>query len=309
MIGSRLRAAPFLCPSLPPPRHSLQPRPSTAPSSQRPPSPRSTTRTHPSSLRLSATPSSQRAPIPTAPPAPAPLSPHLSDTPPSRRGPVTLSAPTSPSPHLASAPSSWWGILPEAPHAPAPSTSPLYYLFLPTGLLPKVPPTPPALFLRGSFPLAGPRPQVPPAPVSPSPRLTTPSSRRAPFPKHHPRLPLQPPPSTGPSSRWGPNPAAFSAPASPGPCLSGLFSPGGDHPPKFFLHRVPLLPPSPLSKTDLGAAFPCLLAAPRRFWALSGLFRVLFGLFRAFFEKSWAKNFPFSPASGIMKPLTGTARR
>ena len=247
---------------------------------------------------------------------------------------MTLSAPTSPSPHLASAPSSWWGILPEAPHAPAPSTSPLYYLFLPTGLLPKVPPTPPALFLRGSFPLAGPRPQVPPAPVSPSPRLTTPSSQRAPIPTAPPApAPLSPhlsdtpspgglpfqsttracpsnplpppphPPGGAPTLRCFP-PPPLSAPTSP-----ASLPPAGITPLNFILHRVPLLPPSLLSKTDLGAAFPCLLAAPGRFWALFGLFRVLFGLFRVFFEKSWAKNFPFSPASGIIKPLTGTARR
>lgn len=220
---------------------------------------------------------------------------------------MTLSAPTSPSPHLASAPSSWWGILPEAPHAPAPSTSPLYYLFLPTGLLPKVPPTPPALFLRGSFLLAGPRPQVPPAPVSPSPRLTTPSPGGAPTPRRLPHRPLPAPPLRHPFSRRGPSRKYH---LSLRPCFSeALFLRRGSPPLNFILHRVPLLPLCPLSKTDLEGRLSAPPGRTRAFLGSFRVFRVLFGLFRVFFEKSWAKNFPFSPASGIMKPLTGTARR
>ena len=307
MTGSRLRAAPFLCPSLPPPRHSLQTPPHQSPFLPAGSHPHGASRTGLTRPPPRWHPFPRRGPNPVAPPAPASPSPHLSETPPSRRGPVTLSAPTSPSPHLASAPSSWWGILPEAPHAPAPSTSPLYYLFLPTGLLPKVPPTPPALFLRGSFPLAGPRPQVPPAPVSPSPRLTTPSSRRDPIPTTPPApappVSTFPPPhlpGEGLSPKHHPPPSNPTSPTPP--------PPGGEHPKKFFPHRAPLSA-FPAVKNRLGGRLSAPPGRTRAFLGSFRVFRVLFGLFRVFFEKSWAKNFPFSPGSGIMKPLTGTARR
>lgn len=179
---------------------------------------------------------------------------------------------------------------------------------------------------------------LPGDPLQPRPS-TAPSSRRVPFPKHHPRLPLQPRLSTAPSSRRGPNPAALSAPAAlsprlvgtpfswrgpipaapptpafPGPCLSDTPSSRQGTPKKFLSTScLPSLAGSlrrpRCQKQTWRAAFRHLPAAPGRFWALSGLFRVLFGLFRVFFEKSWAKNFLFSPASGIIKPLTGTARR
>ena len=185
------------------------------------------------------------------------------------------------------------GSLSKAPPAPAPSTSPLYCL----------------------SPRQGPHPQVPPAPTPPdpsSPPLLPPSG--APSPRHLPHQPL------------------------PAPTSLALLLHGGAPSPKHHLHRPskPLFTTIPFSrqgtpekflstsclpslagslrrlhcqKQTWKAAFRRLPVAPRRFWVLSGLFRVLFGLFRAFFEKSWAKNFPFSPTSGIMKPLTGTARR
>lgn len=133
------------------------------------------------------------------------------------------------------------------------------------------------------FPWRGPNPAAPPAPTSPGPASPTPLLPAGPLPK----VPPVPP-------------ALF---------LRGPFPPAGITPLNFFCivflsFRLPRC-----QKQTWRAAFPCLLAAPGRFWALSGLFRVLFGLFRVFFEKSWAKNFPFSPASGIIKPLTGTARR
>lgn len=211
---------------------------------------------------------------------------------------MTLSAPTSPSPHLASAPSSWWGILPEAPHAPAPSTSPLYYLFLPTGLLPKVPPTPPALFLRGSFPLAGPHPQVPPVPVAPSPRLTTtpPPPGRTPSPK---RLPHQPfpasaslaplPPGGAPTPRRLPHrflPVSTSPPPPP---------PGGEHPKKFFPHRAPFSAVPTVKNRLGGMPFDASWPHPGVFGLFSGFSGYFLGFSGCFLKKVGPKTSLFPP--------------
>lgn len=289
MTGSRLRAAPFLCPPLPLsfPDAPLQPRPSTAPSSQRAPSPRSTIRTHPSS------PTSPLPPPPGGLPfqgstrtvvsRPPPLHVPSSQRPPFPKHHPRLPLPA-PSLHRPILPA---GSLSETPPAPAP-------------LVPASPPTHP--------PGGAPSPRRLPHPPLPAPPLHRPVLPVGPHPHDASRTDLsQPRLSDTPPSRRGPSRKYH---LSLRPCFSeALFLRRGSPPPKFFLHRVPLLPPSPLSKTDLGAAFQRLPAAPGRFWALSGLFRVLFGLFRVFFEKSWAKNFLFSPASGIIKPLTGTARR
>lgn len=181
MIGSRLRAAPFLCPSLSLsfPGAPLQPRPSTAPSSQRAPSPRSTIRTHPSSLTSPLPPPPDGAPpgsttYPSSPVFPRPFSSGggptpkyllcrslpvpASPPPPSSRQDSLSEAPPSPAfpgLRLAGTPSSRRGPNPAAPPTPTSpgpaSPTPL----LPAGPLPKVPPVPPALFLRGPFPPAG----------------------------------------------------------------------------------------------------------------------------------------------------------
>ena len=275
MIGSRLRAAPFLCPPLPLsfPGAPLQPPPSTAPSSQRAPSPRSTIRTCPSNP----------VPPPAHPPGGAPTPRHLPHRP--------LPAPPLHRPVLPAGPQPR-GAFRTRPSTPASPAS------LPLGGAP-------TLWRFPHWPLPAPPLHRPVLLAGPHPRSASRTSRSQPPPRWH---------------RRGSNPAAPPAPTSPGPASPTPLLPaglpkvhlpsGGDHPPlNFILHRVPLLPPSLLSKTDLGAAFPCLLAAPGRFWALFGLFRVLFGLFRVFFEKSWAKNFLFSLAFGIIKPLTGTARR
>ena len=290
MIGSRLRAAPFLCPPLPLsfPGAPLQPPPSTAPSSQRAPSPRSTIRTCPSNP----------VPPPAHPPGGAPTPRHLPHRP--------LPAPPLHRPVLPAGPQPR-GAFRTRPSTPASPAS------LPLGGAP-------TLWRFPHWPLPAPPLHRPVLLAGPHPRSASRTSRSQPPPRWHPFLlaGLQP---RGASRtdlsrpRLSDTPSPGGAPPESTTCPSGPVSPrpfssGGDHPPlNFILHRVPLLPPSLLSKTDLGAAFPCLLAAPGRFWALFGLFRVLFGLFRVFFEKSWAKNFLFSLAFGIIKPLTGTARR
>ena len=308
MIGSRLRAAPFLCPPLPlsVPGAPLQPRLSTAPSSRRVPSPKR----HPH-------PPLQSPPL-RHPFLPAGSHPHGASR-------TDLSRPRfvgTPSPGEAS---TLWRF----PHQP------LRHPFPWRGPNPAAPPAPTS---------PGPASPTPLLLAGPQPRDASRTSPSRPPPFHYPVLPVgpqprgafrtglsRPPPRWRPFPRQGPIPKAPPTPPLPSPPFHHLISlarvsphstthpppilplrhpllPAGNTPKNSF-HIVPPSPPSPLSKTDLGAAFPCLLAAPGRFWALFGLFRVLFGLFRVFFEKSWAKNFLFSPASGIIKPLTGTARR
>ena len=133
MTGSRLRAAPFLCPPLP-----LSPgRPPPTPSfhrsflpagslSKAPPAPAPST----SPLCCLFLPA---GPLPKVPPVPP--APRLVGTPFSWRGPIpaTSPAPTSPGPHFASAPSSWWGTLPQAPPTPPLQTPLHHHPFLPAG--------------------------------------------------------------------------------------------------------------------------------------------------------------------------------
>lgn len=168
-------------------------------------------------------------------------------------------------------------------------------------------------------------------PSSPvSPRLFSPGGAPPPStsctglsqsPPHHPFLPAGPHPHD--ASRACPSGLHLSTTSSP---WRGSLPKAPPTPPPILPLRHPLLPagitplnffcivslsfhPPRCQKQTWRDAFQRLPAAPGRFWALSGRFWALSGLFRVFFEKSWAKNFLFSPASGIMKPLTGTARR
>ena len=291
MTGSRLRAAPFLCPPLP-----LSPgRPPPTPTLHRPilpagPQPRGASRTRPSQpppllppfpLRALSPRSTTRACPSRSPPHHHPLLP--AGPQPRDASRTDLSRPRfvgTPPPGEAS---TLWRF----PHRPLPA--------------------PP---LRRLIPLArvSPRSTTRTRPSQPPP-LRHPFPRRAPFPKHHPRLPLQPPPSTAPSSRRGPNPVAPSAPASPGPCLSGLSSLGGDHPPKFYFASCPSHSTLPAVKNRLGGP---PFGASRPHPGVFGLFPGFFGYFLGFsgcFLKKLGQKLPFFPASGIIKPLTGTARR
>ncbi len=350
MIGSRLRAAPFLCPPLPLsfPGAPLQPRPSTAPSSQRAPSPRSTIRTHPSSPTSPLPPPPDGAPpgsttYPSSPVFPRPFS--------SGGGPTpkyllcrSLPVPASPPP-----PSSRQDSLSEAP--PSPAFPGLRLAGTPSSRRGPNPAAPPARFLPVST-----SPPPPPPGGAPTPRRLPHDFSQSP-PRHHPLLPAGPQPRgashtdlsqprlSAALSPWrGSLPEAPPAPAPLSPHLSDTPSPGGlpfqsttracpsnplpppPHPPggaptprrlphrplpapaspaslpsagitplNFILHRVPLLPLCPLSKTDLGAAFRHLLAAPGRFWVLSGFFGYFLGFSGCFLKKVGPKTSFFSP--------------
>ena len=244
----------------------------------------------------------------------APLQPPPLHRPFSRRAPFPKHHPRLPlQPRLSTAPSSRRVPSPKRhPHPPLQSP-PLRHPFLPAGSHPhgasrtgltRPPPR------WHPFPRRGPNPVAPPAPASPSP--ASPPSRppgEALTPRYFPHPPLPAPPLHYPFLPAGPLPKVPPAPAPPDPSSPPPLPSAGITPLNFFCIVSLSFHSARCQKQTWRAAFRHLLAAPGRFWALSGLFRVLFGLFRVFFEKSWAKNFPFSPASGIMKPLTGTARR
>ena len=148
-------------------------------------------------------------------------------------------------------------------------------------------------FSEALFPWRGPAPKYLlhrslPVPASPPlPPGGTPSPRRL------PRLPLRSPPFHHLISLARVSPQSTTHPPPILPLRHPLLPAGNT--PKNSFHIVPPSPPSPLSKTDLGAAFQRLPAAPGRFWVLSGFFGYFLGFSGCFLKKVGPKTSLFPP--------------